>query len=90
MHLDEWTGEQIEILIHRYRERKVAEGGQFNLAELLREKSRRNGAGYSAPRSPATSSICVEATRTDWPPTANYMSACFLGNRGSVTVRSAG
>ena len=41
MLIGEWTTEELEILVQRYREKGIKEGGKFTLAELLLELKRR-------------------------------------------------
>lgn len=41
MNIIDWTSEQIDTLVQRYRERGKTEGGKFTLPELLLEQKRR-------------------------------------------------
>jgi hypothetical protein len=41
MNIGDWTLEQIETLVQRYRQRGITEGGKFTLSELLLEQKRR-------------------------------------------------
>ena len=41
MKIVDWTSEQIDTLVQRYRQRGITEGGKFTLSELLLEQKRR-------------------------------------------------
>jgi hypothetical protein len=41
MKVSDWSNEQIETLIGRYRDRGIVEGGKFTLSELLIEQKKR-------------------------------------------------